>query len=108
MNIQNIKSRLKAFIASLLSYRASPLPTTPQELESFTDDILTLGGWDLGNISFRNSVYTQILHIDIRETKAPKAQFVNAIKRSITNQLAYQRMQDVKNEAKQAANQEVV
>jgi len=106
--MSTLKSRLKAIIASLLSNIPTPLPQTPQELEKFTDDVLTLGGWDLGNISFRNSVYTQILHIDIRHTKATKAQFVNAIKRSITNQLAYGRMQDVKNEAKQAANQEVV
>jgi len=96
---------MKLAVAVLLSYLPTALPLSPAELEKFVDDVLTLGGWDVANISFRNSVVTQILHIDISETKATKRQFINAIKRSITNQLSYNMMQHYKQQAKEVQNE---
>lgn len=101
MSLLSIRTRLKAFIALLLSYIPTPLPTTPQGIESFTDSILELGGWDQANISFRNAIVTQILHVPMGTNNVPKQFFIKTIRRSITNQLAYARMNDYKQQEKQ-------
>lgn len=94
-----MKQKLKLAIKKLLSHLPSKLPTTPEQFEKWSNDILELGGYPVNN-SFKHALATQLMHAGERETSKPKAFFASTIERSIINQMAFQMMQDIKAEEK--------
>lgn len=94
-----MKQKLKLLGKKLLAVLPTKLPTTPEEFENWSNDILEIGGYPVNN-SFKHALATQLMHAGERETSKPKSFFAKTIRRSIINQMAFQIMQDIKAEEK--------
>jgi hypothetical protein len=71
------------------------LPKTPDALEAFVQTILVAGDFP-DNSSFRVAIYSQILHTTVGSARLHPRVFINAVRRSICNQLSYGLMMDCK------------
>lgn len=83
----------------LLSLLPSLLPTTPEQLEKFSVDIIALGGWP-DNESFRHAVASMIMHLGPETMFKSKFFFYVSLRKSISNQTAYAAMEALKQQRK--------
>ncbi len=90
--LKQIATQLKRFWAFR---RSRPLPQTEQALEALIEETLDLGGFPL-NDSFRHSMATQIMHMNSESTSCTAKSFVQTLRRSIANQVAFNVIQDTK------------
>lgn len=95
-----MKNRLISALAFLGSFLPTPLPRTPAQFDAWAASILKLGGLP-ENDSFRNALATRMMHVNETTTLVPKRFFVNVLCKSISNQLAYQVIEDIRNKRKQ-------
>lgn len=106
MNIKEIKESIKRSIRLVAARIPTELPDTLEKHESWVTDVLELGGFP-NNDSFRATLATMILHVSADKVKMPKVFFINAIRRSIINQLAWGLQQKYKESAKVANEQAI-
>ena len=100
-----LKTVLKRLSRPVVARLPVALPQSTPDMERFTTDVLELGGFDPENLSLRNAVVTQVLHIDMSKGSAAPRDFIHAIRRSIANQIAYDLMQGYKAKAAEVANE---
>lgn len=96
---QKVKSIVMGLIDAINAQIPRLLPDTPDKQSRFIGEILRIGEFP-DNDSFRNSIVTQILHIPSDQGRASYAKFIQAIRRSIVNQLAFAKMNEYKEKAK--------
>jgi len=88
--------KLKRLIHRILGRFPSKLPSKGlQDLDDFTTSILTT--YDLPDmLSYRNAVATMIMHLGPQESHKPKYYFARSIKKAASNQIAYEKIQQIK------------
>lgn len=84
----------------LLSYLPSKLPNTPQSVEDWLQDVLSLSGYP-DNPGFRSAALTATLHLPERTLYKPKQFFVRNIKAAVVRQQAFQAIEDIRDKAKE-------
>lgn len=77
------------------------LPVGGSEFDSFFESICTLYG--LPNLpSYRQAVATMIMHLGPIQYRASKHYFYASIRKSMANQVAYDKIQEIKQESESA------
>lgn len=94
-----MKKILKVIKRLVALHKNRALPQTEPALEALVQEVLELGGFPL-NDSFRHSIATQIMHLDNNATSVRASSFINTLKRSIANQVAFNIIQDTKERQK--------
>jgi hypothetical protein len=82
-------------------YRIRELPQSDDALEAMVVEVLTLGGFPV-NDSFSHSIATQLMHLNSDQCTVRASSFINTLKRSIANQVAFSMIQDTKDRQKNA------
>lgn len=82
----------KTFIPELL-------PQSPAQFDTWATEILSVANLP-DNDSFRHALASQLMHLGDRVTHAPKRYFIKLLFKAITNQTAFQIMQELKERAK--------
>lgn len=84
--------RIRPWLNSVLSYLPSSLPQSGLAMDDYIAAVLDLAKVP-DNSSFRTAIATQIMHIGPTSDKATKRSFVVALRKAISNQLAYEVIQ---------------
>lgn len=78
----------------------SPLPTGMQEFDLFCDSIFAT--YDLpNNPSYRQAIATMIMHLSPTTFYKPKLFFAISVKKAMSNQIAYENIQILKQQEKE-------
>ncbi len=96
---QKLNTLLKRISAPWLRLIPVSLPQSNYELDVFIARILELGGYPANN-SFRHAIATQVLHLNSDVQKVAPRVFLNAIRRSVANQVSYDLVQAIKEDDK--------
>ncbi len=88
-------SRLKKILTKVMARVPRRLPETAAAYEKWEVEILAVGKFPQ-NDSFRHAIATQVLHLSPGVHFKSQMYFVNNLRRSITNQTAFQVIQDTK------------
>lgn len=94
-----MRQKLQRMLLMLKSYIPQALPQTPAELCRFIDETLEVSNLPTNN-SFRSAIATQILHLSMPVGRVSQQTFIRTLRRSIANQVAYDLMTTLKEEAK--------
>lgn len=73
------------------------LPVTADDFEKFCDDIFEEHAFPKA-MSYKQMIASMILHLDTTTTKAPKLYFAKAIKKAQANEVAFNVIQDCKDQ----------
>ena len=76
---------------------ATLLPITGEEFDKFADEILALGQLP-DNPSYRHAIASCIMHLDPVTDRKERSYFAKAIRKSISNQVAYNKMKQLEKE----------
>ncbi len=87
--------RLKRLYRVLRSFLPSQLPQSGSAMDAFIQEVLELAEVP-DNSSFRVAVCTQLMHVSPDRDSKSKRAFVIALRKAISNQLAYQVIQQEK------------
>ncbi len=96
-SIQKLRTYLKRLGGTFLTR----LPETEAEMHFFIGSVLELGGLP-DNDSFRHAIATSILHLDSSKNSVKKLDIIRQLRRSITNQVAFSLIADIKAREKAA------
>jgi hypothetical protein len=102
-----MRERLVRVKKWLMSFMPAEMPQSPAALDAFIMEVLEIGKFPK-NDSFVSAITSQILHTTVGTSKLNKRMFVNTLKRSIANQLAYGLMMDIKAKEKAEIEQATV
>lgn len=101
---------LNALKSAIIVRVPRQLPTSPSELKSFVEAIRTNGGVISGlteeSVTF--AVCNMLMHLGPTTNKAPLKFFIDSIKKSVTNEIAYGRIQELKEAQKKAKDEQPV
>ena len=92
---QKAIQRLKQILTMVMAYVPKRLPETPAAYTAWEQGILDAGGFPV-NDSFRHAIATQVLHLTPSVHVKSQMFFVNNLRRSIANQVAFSVIQDTK------------
>lgn len=109
--MDKVKIVLRRLIKKLRARLSEELPQNEAAVLQFAEEVISLGGFP-SNDSFVHAIATQIMHVNSDQIHVRKINFVNALKRSIANQSAYNILSSLKekqrDEAAQKANEVTV
>lgn len=91
--------KIKLFLKRALAHLPSKLPLGMQDFDDFVESIIVLYNFPDDN-TYRGAIATMIMHLDPLVTRKPKAWFAASIRKSMSNQIAYAKLQQYKNEKK--------
>lgn len=94
-----VKQTLLRVLEQVKARLPESLPQTETAVKTFAGSVCRIGGFP-ENDSFLHAVATQIMHQDSQATSVRKITFVNALRRSIANQSAYNIISEVKERQK--------
>lgn len=79
----------------------SPLPIGRAEFASFADSILET--YNIPNLpSYHHAIASMIMHLGPTVTKVPKKFFADSIYKAMANEVAFQKIQELKEKEKKA------
>lgn len=83
-------------VMKLIRYRfPSKLPTGMTEHETFAASIIETYNFP-DNLSYKHTIASMILHLDPLVVRKSKSYFAHAIRKSMANQIAYAKIQEIK------------
>lgn len=92
----------KALITPFLklkSHFSEPIPRSLKDFDSFFESICEI--YDIPFLpSYRQAIATMIMHMPPQEDKCTKSYFAKAIRKAMSNEIAYSVIQKIKNDAK--------
>lgn len=101
--------KLKKILKQIKARLPERLPQTEAAVDAFVAEVCEVGGFP-SNDSMKQAVCTQLMHVHQEASWVRKSTFIQAIRRAILNQCAYNLIQDIKqraiNEAKKAAEEQ--
>ncbi len=95
---------MKLLLKRLLSHLPSKLPVGLTEFHAWADSIIELAGKYADEDSLKFALASMIMHLDSKKGSAPKAQFVNMLRKVAANQVAGQVFSDIKTKQQEAQN----
>ena len=98
--------KLRNLLAFLMLFVPEQMPQSDLALESFIQGVCKGGGYPI-NDSFRHAVAASMLHIDSSKIYVTKYSFIKMLKRAEAAQAAYNLIQQVKANDKEAAASKV-
>jgi len=93
---------MKLLLKRLFSYLPSKLPVGLTEFHLWADSIIELAGKYADEDSLKFALASMIMHLDSKRGSAPKAQFVNMLRKVAANQVAGQVFTDIKTKQQEA------
>lgn len=87
-----MKNKVKRVLRLLYSYIPTNLPQSGLAMDAFILDVLDLAQLP-DNSSFRTAIATQIMHLSPESAKSTKRSFIVALRKAVSNQLAYEVIQ---------------
>lgn len=99
--MKKLLTNVTRLLKRLLALFPSPLPVGASALKAFTDDILDSHNIP-NNPSYHHAVATMIMHLGPTVHRKPKAYFARAVIKAMANQVAYARIQELKDEEKKS------
>lgn len=99
VKMNEIKQKVALKIKQLSGYLPSKLPIGMTEHDQFATDLFAT--YDIPDKrSYRHAVATMIMHLGPQVTKVPKMYFVDSIRKAMANQIAFEKIQLIKEEEK--------
>jgi hypothetical protein len=105
--------KIKKLLANLRGYFPSKLPTSGgTEFDQFTTSIFE--AYDIPNLpSYQHAIASMILHLGPQTLSKPKRYFELSIKKAMANEIAFQKIQEIKqldaeHKKNEAKNSEVI
>jgi hypothetical protein len=95
-----MKAKLKRAWKVLNSYIPKQLPQSEAAAQAWCTEVLEVAGLP-DNASFRIAIYSMVLHLSSKATKASQQGFIQQLRRSIANQSCYNLMDELKRQEKQ-------
>lgn len=89
-------NNMKLFIKRLLSRIATPLPVGITEFDQWAESIIELSGEFADKDSMKFAIASNLIHLDHKIAKMPKAYFVNTLRKAAANQVASAVFQSIK------------
>lgn len=99
---------MKRILRLVLSALPSTLPAKDDEFDVWADDILDMCGLPLDNDSLKQALATQVMHLPATLFLKPKLYFVLSIKKAIANQVAYNKIDEIRKRAKAANDAQTI
>ena len=97
--MNEIKQKVALKLKQLSGYLPTDLPVGMTDLENFSTDIFKT--YDIPDKrSYRHAVATMIMHLGPQTNKVPKMYFVKSIRKAMANQIAFEKIQAIKEEEK--------
>lgn len=97
--MRKIYAKVRQFAAKARYLIPSALPVGAKEFEDFFQSIVNT--YDLPNLpSYKQAIATMIMHLGQSVHKAPKSLFAKCIKKSMANQVAYEIIQQIRDDEK--------
>jgi hypothetical protein len=97
--MNEIKQKVALKLKQLAGYWPTDLPVGMTDLENFASDIFET--YDIPDKrSYRHAVATMIMHLGPQTNKVPKMYFVKSIRKAMANQIAFEKIQAIKEEEK--------
>jgi len=96
-----MKQLIKKFLYRLRGYFPSRLPVGASDFHKFADSVFWT--YNLPNLpSYRHAIASMIMHLGPQVESAPKRYFARTIKKAMANQVAYEVIQEIKEQQAQA------
>lgn len=93
--------RIRMVVAAFIP---TPLPQNGLELESWLQSILEIAGLP-NNDSFQQAVCTHLMHLGTTTAYKPKLFFILAIRKAVANQVAYERIDQIRQQSKKDSSE---
>lgn len=81
-------------IRKILSYLPTKLPSTQEQFQVWSEDILAIGGFPV-NDTFKRALASMLQRVAQEKTHAPKAFFIKAVQTSIICEMAWYALKDL-------------
>lgn len=96
-----MRSKFTRLYKRMLSFFPTPLPRGMEEFDTYIDNLLEL--YDIPQLdSYRHAVATMIMHLGPTTSKIAPRYFAHSIFKAMANEVAYQKIQDIKHAAEEA------
>lgn len=92
-------NKIKIILKKIRAFFPSALPTTMDELNAYTEEVLEVWGISTQD-SYRHAIATMIMHLGPTTAYKSKIYFVLSVKKAMANQLAHAKIKEL-NEAQQ-------
>ena len=102
-----MKQKLKRLIKKALGFIPEELPNTGIDFDLWVEELLDLYGFRQDD-SYKEFLASAIMHLDHRVTKVSKRTFAQTLTRQIANRVAYGKIEQMREKAKQKQSEATV